>query len=108
LPKTKQPTLAEQDQQAATRKVKDALTHLFHARARPAARKLRGIVSSLTEELKGRPEPLATSGMLTEVYALRDWERAEAKLGRALEGSLWDWEEMQEPKIRLFGGSSTS
>jgi hypothetical protein len=96
LAKAKQSTRAEQQQQAATRKVKDELTHLFHARAHPAARKLREIVSSLTEELKRRPEPFATSGLLAEAYALPNWERTEGRLRRALEGPLWD--EMQKPE----------
>jgi hypothetical protein len=98
LPKGKQPTRAEQERQAATRKVKDALTQLFHARARPAATKLREIVSSFAEELKGRPEPFPTCGMFTDLYVVREFERAEIKLRRALEGILWDWKEIQKPE----------
>jgi hypothetical protein len=90
LPQAKTRTAAEEAERQAARKVRDAFIQLLHASAIPAAAKLREIIQAAAADLKARPEPNRTLGILIEAYTVRDTGQAEDEIRVALEGPLWD------------------
>jgi hypothetical protein len=89
LPLEKLPSAAEEERLASTRRVRDALIQLFHAKGKPAAESLRGLITELAAALRDQPEPSFTVGMLANTYIISEAERAQDKLRSKLEGFLW-------------------
>lgn len=81
---------------ASTRKVKDALTQLFHARAKQAVGQLRSVSKAFAEELESRPDPYHTCGQLASLYLVGNSERGDGKLRNVLEGISWDMKDASE------------
>lgn len=84
-----------------TRKVKDALTELFHARLKQAVSQLRGITTAYADELEKRPDPYLTLGQLVQLHWVAHSERGEGNLRRVLEGVMWDWPEASASSRRF-------
>jgi hypothetical protein len=102
LPLGKTPTAEELRRVEATGRLREAMTQMFHAKARPAAEKLREIVSGFATALKERPEPYYTLGLMVEMYTLPGSERAENKLRTSLEGVAWDMDDEASEVFRRF------
>jgi hypothetical protein len=82
--------LAKEEEMANTRRVKDALTELFHARMKQAVAQLRGITTTLAADLEALPEPHHTVGQLVRLHWVDSSARGEGKLRTTLEGLMWD------------------
>jgi hypothetical protein len=76
--------------------VKNALTELLHARARPSAVRLRGIVAGFADRLKEMPDPYYTVGQLVQLHWVKKSEREEGTLRGELEGFTWDMKDADD------------